>query len=591
MNLYEKIGRLIKQNKIFDLSSNSNNDSKTSNENQLKLEIETIESILSDILAPLKSDFQSPLSHIKFKNNKLFSKSDLEEAQNLIKSCSQSDQLILIAILEIHISLIGNENNYVKYEKINQKIVEKNIYWVITCEIHRRIHKTKVDFEEYCHCIKDQKEKYILGSEHNFRYDNIDSIICKLKYNNKKIEFIAIKSIFISFYNLTCEFVDKYIEIMEYNKKTKSDSVYLIFDYIINDYLYIIDKIKFLQTDFKQSLNDFIAAYNINFSFENLFKDIFFNVIFHNQILGFQYIHGFIHADTDMKNLFAKILNLISSIKYPIMKHIGKILDLDGILGYKCDLLSKIMEQNEEMHICVGVGKCEIKSDDEIEEIIEKKGIILLKGKIDNKNQNESEFNSDKENNNLEKNKDKDKEDICNINNNNNIIIEEKLINNKTESSNKKIISEDQSKDKEEIDQSKQTTENSNDENNNEENKQIIIKKENKEENNYPDINNTKNESTNDKTTMENRSIDEICEYINKDNKVKGKKKHKKRNKAKLKKKKNKSEINESTVDDSEDPLVIQFKNDIQESFINANSITKIKPFISDEFIKKISSD
>ena len=90
---------------------------------------------------------------------------------------------------------------------------------------------------------------------------------------------------------------------------------------------------------------------------------------------------------------------------------------------------------------------------------------------------------------------------------------------------------------------------------------------------------------------MENKSIDEICEYINKDNKVKGKKKHKKRNKAKLKKKKNKSEINESTVDDSEDPLVTQFKNDIQESFINANCITKIKPFISDEFIKKISSD
>ena len=27
MNLYEKIGRLIKHNKIFDLSDNSNNDS------------------------------------------------------------------------------------------------------------------------------------------------------------------------------------------------------------------------------------------------------------------------------------------------------------------------------------------------------------------------------------------------------------------------------------------------------------------------------------------------------------------------------------------------------------------------------------
>ena len=78
------------------------------------------------------------------------------------------------------------------------KIVEKNIYWVITCEIHRRIHKTKVDYEEYCHCIKDQKEKYILESEHNFKYDNIDSIIYKLKCSNKKIEFIAIKSIYIS---------------------------------------------------------------------------------------------------------------------------------------------------------------------------------------------------------------------------------------------------------------------------------------------------------------------------------------------------------------------------------------------------------
>ena len=74
--------------------------------------------------------------------------------------------------------MVGNENNYIKYEKIYEKIIEKNIYWVITKEIHKRVHKEKKEneFEEYCHCIHDQKEKYILDSEYNFKYENIGSI-------------------------------------------------------------------------------------------------------------------------------------------------------------------------------------------------------------------------------------------------------------------------------------------------------------------------------------------------------------------------------------------------------------------------------
>ena len=89
---------------------------------------------------------------------------------------------------------------------------------------------------------------------------------------------------------------------------------------------------------------------------------------------------------------------------------------------------------------------------------------------------------------------------------------------------------------------------------------------------------------------MDEKSLDEIYEYINKDNKVKGKKKNKRRNKAKLRKNKCKNEVSESTMDDSEDPVVIQFKNDIKDCFINANTITKIKPLISDNFIKRITS-
>ncbi len=592
MNLYEKIGRLIKQNKIFDLSSNSNNDSKTSNENQLKLEIETIESILSDILAPLKSDFQSPLSHIKFKNNKLFSKSDLEEAQNLIKSCSQNDQLILIAILEIHISLIGNKNNYVKYEKINQKIVEKNIYWVITCEIHRRIHKTKVDFEEYCHCIKDQKEKYILGSGHNFKYENIDSIICKLKCSNKNIEFISIKSIYISFFNLTCEFIEKYIEIIAYNKKNGINE-FLIFEYIINDYTYIIDKINFLNLDFKQSLECFISFFNIKFSFENLFKDIFFNLLFHNKIIGFLFIQGFIHSDSDIKKILKNILNLISDIKTPFCKNVGKILGVDNLMEIKCDLTTKILEQIEQLPICVGVGKCEIKNDEDNGEILRKKEIIYIRGKIGRKNNSEDKFDFSEKFPHL--NMEKIFMDLNDDDNSSRTIIREKIIINKI---NKKERNDDNDaqEEKEKSYNKKENIANTNNDNNN-------IK--NDEENNKVSINNNKNDTksnTNreeekikdnkekDKENFDNKSIEEIYEYINKDSKTKNKKKNKKRNKGRGKKNKNKKENNDAILNNVEDPLVIQFKNDLCDEMIFANSITKIKPFLSENWIKTISS-
>ena len=586
MNLYEKIGRLIKHNKIFDLSDNSSNNS-NQKERALGLELEHFESILTEILSPLKSEIQSPISNLNLKNNKIISKSDLEEAQKLIKTCSQGQQLILIVILEIQISLEENENNYIKYENLTEKIIEKNIYWVISYEIHTRIHQKKADFKEYCHYINDERSENILSSENNFKYENIDKIICQLKYKNKRIEYIAIKSIFISFYNLTCEFVEKYIEIMEYNKNNKINDNCLIIDYIINDYIYIIDKIKFLNADFAQSLNDFINNNNItNFSLENLFKEIFFNIIFHNQILGFHYIQGFIHSDSETKKLFIKIIDLIDNIKNPMMKEIGKILNINDIINYKIDLLSKIMEQNEQMHICVGVGKCEIKSDDEKGEIIGKKEIIYIRGKFGkkDKDKNEDEFNMDKIIIGIDKEKDSDNDEDK--------IIEKKII------INKRIIKklspkiETEIEDKKEdikINETKENFENNNDNNNGKIEQNIN----NIQEKNYThekDINISKKEIINDKINMDDKSLDEIYEYINKDNKVKGKKKNKKRNKAKLKKNKFKKEINESTMDDSEDPIVIQFKNDIKEYFIDAKSITKIKPLISENFIKSITS-
>ena len=611
MNLYEKIGRLIKHNKIFDLSNNSNISSKSIEESSLGLELDSIESILSDILSPSKLDTSNSIKNLNI-NNKEFTKSDLEEAQNLIKKCSQDEQSILISILEIQLSLVGNENNYIKYEKINDKNVEKiekNIYWVITCEIHKRVHQEKTEFEEYCHCVKDQKEKYILGSEYNFKYENIDSTICNLKNMNKNIEFIAIKSIFISFYNMTCEFIQKYLEIIEYNKKNQTNE-YFIFEYIINDYIYIADKIKFLNSDFKQSLDCFISTFHINFSFENLFKDIFFNSIFHNQQIGFLYIQGFIHTDSDIKQILKKILDIISNIKTPLNKNIGKILDVDNLIEYKLDLTTKILEQMEQMPICVGVGKCEIKKDEEKGEILRKKEIIYIRGKIgrNDKNDDKFDFSENVSQINMEK-------IFMDLNEDDNrTIIREKIIINKIKKENKKLDCDDDLEDEKEkvnsnttsnlkennnININNKDTSNSNSSEKTEETKDTKINKvqteiKNEIKNNNDSNNNeqkNKAKKENEKIDMDNKSIEEIYEYINKDNKVKNKKKNKKRNKAnRLKKNNNKNDIYDSSINIPEDPLVTQFKNDLKEDFIFANTITKIKPFISENWIKTITS-
>ena len=577
MSLYEKIGRLIKQNKLYQIyNSNSSNDS-------------SIESIISDIILSNKIESKGILFP-NIINNKLFTKNDFEEAQNLIKNCSPEGQLILIAILEIQLSLIGNENNYIKYEKINEKIIEKNIYWVITKEIHKRVHKEKKEneFDEYCHCVHDQKEKYILGSEYNFKYDNIDSIICKLSFTNKNIEFIAIKIIFISFYNIACEYIQKYMEINEFNKKNNLCE-YSIFEYIINDYIYINKNLKFVDSDFKQSLNNFKNNYNINFTFLDLFKDIFFNAVFHNQILGYHYIHGFVSHDSNIKNSLLKILDIVSNPYAPLNKNISKILKIENLFNISLDLTSKIIEKSEQLHICIGIRAIEKeykikneKEEEENSEIINKKEIIYVNGTFD-KNENKkyniisnlSKINMEKIFLDIEKN------DIESIS-----IINEKIFNNNKTEEEKESSKNDDEKEKEsENDQQKEKEENNNnnlsDENSKKSNNENDSDKKNKDKDNNENIN------------MDNKSLDEVYEYISKGSKTKNKKKNKKRNgrnKGKTKKD-NKVINNEKYIEeDIQDPIVLQFKNDINEKVIFANNITKIKPFFSENWIKTISS-
>ena len=51
------------------------------------------------------------------------------------------------------------------------------------------------------------------------------------------------------------------------------------------------------------------------------------------------------------------------------------------------------------------------------------------------------------------------------------------------------------------------------------------------------------------------------------------------------------NETNDSSLNNQEDPVVIQFKNDLQNDFIFAGNITKIKPLISENWINSICSN
>ena len=78
-----KIGRLIKQNKLYEIYNTNSS-----------IEYPNTENLICDLLENNK---------VKFPN--------FQEAQNLIKNSCPEGQSILIAILELQLSLIGNEIN------------------------------------------------------------------------------------------------------------------------------------------------------------------------------------------------------------------------------------------------------------------------------------------------------------------------------------------------------------------------------------------------------------------------------------------------------------------------------------------------
>ena len=111
----------------------------------------------------------------------------------------------------------------------------------------------------------------------------------------------------------------------------------------------------------------------------------------------------------------------------------------------------------------------------------------------------------------------------------------------------------------------------------------------------------SKNENNEKKNNNENiddggydfshKTVDEIINYINDDKIVdkstKGKRKKKSRKNKRAKKEEALAEQNKNLIEDS---LVLKFKEDLSNEFIHANMITKIKPAISENWIKLLSN-
>jgi hypothetical protein len=97
-----------------------------------------------------------------------------------------------------------------------------------------------------------------------------------------------------------------------------------------------------------------------------------------------------------------------------------------------------------------------------------------------------------------------------------------------------------------------------------------------------------KNNNENDNIMdFEHKTVDEIYNYINGDKIVKNKRKKKSRKNKKAKKEENIPDENQEEIVDN---IVLQFKRDLSDKLIHARYITKIKPILSEEWIKIISS-
>lgn len=498
------------------------------------LRLETIETILKE------SIFENE-SKICFKNfllkTKIDSNGDINFLNENNKDYDITEKIVLNSILKLNLGNDTEEQSILNFKKklnINDNNEDINIYSKIfnsiSLAIHSTLHRKSITNEknvEKCIYFSDfNSKKVFIGVGDDEKKAKEKGNICPEIY---KIIEKNKNFEFFSIKSIIISFVNLVSELVNNYLEEKEKNN--IFEIIYNDFLLKSNLCSAeLEDVFSLNLDHFQKKFKITFTLSELFTQIFWNFIFHNKTLYNLLIISYLELDTNEINkiFLKKILKILCNISIPLKYQITELLNIYKI-PEKDDLMSLIVSEKNKHH----------------NEIIKAE---IEKSNNNNKDENENEDNEHIDTNkNINMNNNLSKNENGNNYNNNNIIIAND-------------ISTIKSKKKNEKNEEKEKNE----------------KKEEKEEN---DGNNENG------IDLEHKTVEEIYNYINEEKVSKTKKKKRAR-----KNKKNKKEVIEENKNEKEDIIVVKFKEDLKGKLFHAGNFKKIKPKLSEEWIKNISS-
>ena len=474
------------------------------------------------------------------KYQEIKNKNEIECFYSQINNFSMKERVVLDTMILLSKSHSNkNKKKFLKYNDIidddnnGQFNIDKKIFDAVARVAHKTLHKDKNEKSKniICQMYNDLSDYEFKESGKSIGYNNVDKLINSLKEKQPYIEFIAIKAIIASMTNITQELIDNYYKISEEINLNVNVN-------IINDENDISDDdetetIEINPKIFEILFNDYIFISNRCSFLENFFIESFNNFRNKFQIkFTLSDLFNDIFWDKIFHNkiLCKKFINIYignDKCEENIRKTLSKIIKI---------ISDKTIPLKNQIKHCLSLRN------------YENSEIDLMSSIISQKNVNHDFLQSERIINTV----------------NNKALNPEGVINDKD--------IKDINKDKNEI--------------------KIEEEKEDKKEelkNEIKEMKEKKEEKFNE-GEMENKTVDEIYNYINDNNEIKTKKK--KRNKKK-KNKKNEKQIKiiyeEQKVKENEDDIVYNFKQDIIKNVIDANKINKIKPFFTDNYLNMIS--
>ena len=329
------------------------------------------------------SDFITEENIIKIKSILVYlenynkPKNDIECLYSQINNCSIKERVVLDTLLTLFKSKQNsNRPKFLKYKDIlenndneekEEDEIDKKIFTAVDRVAHKTLHKEKDEKNnKICQIYKDLNDFEFKESDKSIGYNNIDKLINSLKEKQPYIEFIAIKTIFISIKNITQELINIYYktsEEMNFNmnlniindeNEIDEDEAEMIeinpkiFEILFNDYIFMSNRCSFLENYFIESFNNFRNKYKMDFTLSDLFTDIFWNGIFHNKALCKKFINIYIgndKCDENIRKILSKIIKILNDKSIPLKSQITQFLSLNNIENEEIDLISSIITQ------------------------------------------------------------------------------------------------------------------------------------------------------------------------------------------------------------------------------------------------------